>query len=154
MDAAGKCMRHRIGAIFPLIVGFPNETRESVKASLDLAKKLRAMSPRFETPVFYFKPYPGSRITTDVVRAGYRLPQSLEAWADFDYIGSAGPWVDPRTYRYVERFKFYNRAAWGRETWLRRPLQRVARWRCERDFYAFPFEKAVVERLKPLPKLS
>jgi radical SAM superfamily enzyme YgiQ (UPF0313 family) len=154
MDAAGKCTRHRIGAIFPFIVGFPNETRESVKASLDLAKKLRAMSPRFETPVFYFKPYPGSRITTDVVRAGYRLPQSLEAWADFDYIGSAGPWVDPGTYRYVERFKFYNRAAWGRETWLRRPLQRVARWRCERDFYAFPFEKAVVERLKPLPKLS
>ncbi len=154
MDAAEKCVRHGIGAIFPFIVGFPNEPDESVRASLDLAKKLRAMSPRFETPFFYFKPYPGSRITQDVVDAGYALPQTLEAWSDFDYIGSAGPWVDASKFEHVERFKFYNRAAWGRETWIRRPLQRVARWRCKRDFYAFPIEKAVVERLKPLPQLS
>ena len=56
--------------------------------------------------------------------------------------------------RLVERFKFYNRFAWGPETLLRRPLQQLARWRCARNFYAFPVEKAIVERLKPLPKLS
>lgn len=154
MDAAEKCVRHGIGGIFPFIVGFPNETAQSVASSLDLAKKLRAMSPRFETPFFYFKPYPGSRITSDVVRAGYALPTTLDGWANFDYIGSAGPWVDGSKYEFVERFKFYNRVAGGRRAWFHRPLQRIARWRCERDFYDFPLEKVVVERLKPLPELS
>ena len=43
-----------------------------------MVKRLRAMSPRFETPIFYFKPYPGSRITDEVVRQGFKLPQSLD----------------------------------------------------------------------------
>lgn len=153
-EAAEKCVRFNVGAIFPFIVGFPGETDESVRDSLAMIKRLRAMSPYFETPVFYFKPYPGSRITADVVDNGYRLPSTLEEWADFDFIGSSGPWVTPEKQEMVERFKFYNRFAWGPETWPRRALQKVARWRCARDFYAFPVEKAVVERIKPLPRLS
>lgn len=154
LDSAEKCVRHGIGVIFPIIVGFPGEPESSVQASLEMAKQLRAMSPTFETPIFYFKPYPGSRITQDVVAQGYRLPQTLEEWANFDYIGSSGPWVNEPTYRLVERFKFYNRFAWGPETWLRWPLQKVARWRCKRDEYRLPVEKFVVERIKPIPELS
>ena len=151
---AEQCVRHGIGAIFPFIVGFPGETDESVQASLDLAKGLRAMSPQFETPLFYFKPYPGSAITAAVVREGYRLPQTLDDWADFDFVGSSGPWVNPEKHEFIERFKFYNRVAWGRRTWVRWPLQRLARWRCKRDFYGLPLEKRLVERLRPMPRLS
>ena len=50
-------------------------------------KRLRSMSPDFDTPLFYFKPYPGSPITAEVVRAGYSLPRTLEEWAEFDFIG-------------------------------------------------------------------
>lgn len=88
------------------------------------------------------------------MRNGYQLPQTLEEWAAFDFIGSSGPWVSRKTYERIERFKFYNRFAWGPERWWRRPLQVIARWRCRRDFYRAPVEKVVVERLKPLPKLS
>jgi radical SAM superfamily enzyme YgiQ (UPF0313 family) len=154
LTAAEKCVRFGIGAIFPFIVGFPGETDASVRASMAMIKRLRSMSPNFETPVFFFKPYPGSRITAEVVKNGYRLPQTLEEWAEFDFIGSSGPWVTPEKHSLVERFKFYNRVAWGPEHWYRRPLQRVARWRCERDFYRAPVEKAVIERIKPLPRLS
>ncbi len=154
MQAAEKCVRFNIGAIFPFIVGFPGETDESVRDSLAMIKRLRSMSPEFETPVFYFKPYPGSRITADVVSNGYTLPSTLEEWAEFDFIGSSGPWVTREKEELVERFKFYNRFAWGPETWPRRALQKVARWRCSRDFYRFPIEKAIVDRVKPLPRLS
>jgi anaerobic magnesium-protoporphyrin IX monomethyl ester cyclase len=154
IEAAEMCVRYNVGAIFPFIVGFPGETDQSVRDSLAMIKRLRAMSPYFETPVFYFKPYPGSRITADVVNKGFRLPETLEEWADFDFIGSSGPWVSPEKQELVERFKFYNRFAWGPETWPRRALQKVARWRCARDFYEFPIEKAIVERIKPLPRLS
>ncbi|MCB0077460.1 MAG: B12-binding domain-containing radical SAM protein [Anaerolineales bacterium] len=154
LESAERCVKHGIGAIFPFIVGFPGESDASVQASLEMVKRLRKMSPQFETPIFYFKPYPGSRITQEVVERGYQLPQTLEEWGDFDYIGSSGPWVSAGTYQRIERFKFYNRFAGGPETWLRRPLQQIARWRCQRDWYHFPIEKLVVERLKPLPSLS
>ncbi len=152
--SAEKCVQHGIGAIFPFIVGFPEETDASVQASLAMIKRLRAMSPDFETPVFYFKPYPGSRITEGVVRKGYKLPDSLDGWAEFDFIGSSGPWVTEDKHELIERFKFYNRFAWGPERLPRRPLQLLARWRCAHDFYRLPVEKALVERLKPLPQLS
>ena len=154
LECAHLCRNYDVQAILPFIVGFPEESQESVRSTLNLIKELRSMSPKFETPVFYFKPYPGSRITDDVVRAGYSLPETLQEWAEFDFVGSAGPWVSPETYRLVERFKFYNRFAGGRSWWLRWPLQQVSRWRCRHDFYSFPVEKAVVERIKPQPQLS
>lgn len=154
LQSAALCVKHGIGAIFPFIVGFPGENQASVQATLDMIKRLRAMSPQFETPIFYYQPYPGSRIATEAVGKGYALPTSLEAWADFDFVGGMGPWVDDHTYRLVERFKFYNRFAWGPETWPRRLLQTVARWRCRRDWYQLPLEKVLVERLKPGPRLS
>ena len=152
--SAERCLRHGIAVHFPFIVGFPNETDESVMASLDVAKRLRAMSPDFLTPFFYYKPYPGSSITDQAVKEGFTLPSSLEEWADFDFVGSVGPWVSADKYRLVERFKYYQRVAWDGTQKRRKPLQRLARWRCSRDFYAFPVEKTVSEFMRPPQRLS
>jgi radical SAM superfamily enzyme YgiQ (UPF0313 family) len=154
LSTADMCVRHGVAAIFPFIVGFPGESDDSVRATVNLMKRLRSMSPRFETPLFYFKPYPGSRITEQVVADGYTLPATLEEWAAFDFIGSAGPWVSAERHRMIERFKFYNRFAWGPEYWWRRPLQRLSRWRCQHDFYGLPLEQVVIERLRPAARLS
>ena len=154
LETAAMCERLGIGAIFPFIVGFPEETDDSVRETVALMKRLRALSPRFETPLFYFKPYPGSRITDEMTRRGHRLPAILEEWASFDFIGSAGPWVSAEKYRRIERFKFYNRFAGGPETWARWPLQQIARWRCRHDYFGLPVEQAIVERLRPEPRLS
>lgn len=154
LDAAELCRRHGVGAIFPFIVGFPDESDASIAATIALMKRLRSMSPAFDTPLFYFKPYPGSPITAQVVENGYQLPESLEEWADFDFIGSSSAWVSPEKERLIERFKFYNRVAWGPRRWFKWPLQKLARWRCQRDLYELPVEKMLVERLFPTPKLS
>ncbi len=153
--SAEKCLRHGVAAQFPFIVGFPGESEASVQATLDFAKRLRAMSPSFQTPIFYFKPYPGSTITAAAVREGYTLPRTLDEWADFDIYDARGPWVSPERYRRVERFKFYQRLAWDepRRVW-KRPLRRLARWRCLNDVYALPLEQAVISRLRPRQALS
>lgn len=152
--AAEKCRRHRVGALFNFIVGFPGESDASVHASLEVAKRLRRMSPDFEVAVFYFKPYPGNPIAERLAASGYRFPASLAEWAAFDYVGSSGEWVGDGQRRLVEGFKFYQRLAWSRPRLLRAPLQALARWRCAHDAYAFPVEKAVVEWLRPPPRLS
>ncbi|HET9495023.1 MAG TPA: radical SAM protein [Chloroflexia bacterium] len=152
---ADKLVRHRIGAIWNFIVGFPDEPDESFEATLSIAKRLRGMSPQFEAAIFFYKPYPGNEIAERLGAENYAFPTTLEGWADFDYVGSAGPWVTPQKYRRVESFKFYQKYAFGgRRHPLLQPLRAVSRWRVERDFYQFPIEKKLVETLHPAPKLS
>jgi len=153
-DSAEKCRRQGIGVLFNFIVGFPDEPPQSVIETLRLAKQLRAMSPDFHVAIFYYKPYPGNEIADMLLRQGYSFPRSLEEWAEFDYVGSSGPWVSAEKYRLVEGFKFYQRLAWSKPTALRAPLQAIARWRCRRDCYAFPVEKALVKWLRPTGPLS
>jgi radical SAM superfamily enzyme YgiQ (UPF0313 family) len=154
-ETAEKCIRHRIGVIYNIIVGFPGEPDDSVAESLNVAKRLRAMSPNFEVAIFFYKPYPGNPIADELLQQGYRFPQTLEEWAAFDYIAGRSEWVSEEKWRLVESFKFYQRLAWGHNhNPLRWPFSLTARWRCRRDFYLFPVEKALLERLRPAARLS
>jgi len=152
--AAERCARHGIGAILNFIVGFPGESDASVQASLEAAARLRAMSPDFEVAIFYFRPYPGNPIAEELLAQGYVFPATLAEWADFDYIGGREAWVTPAQWQRIERFKFYQRYAYGRNHLLRWPLSVVSRWRVQRHYYDYPWEKALVERLRPAQKLS
>lgn len=154
-STAEKLVRNRIGAIWNFIVGFPDEPQESFEATLGIAKKLMSMSRDFEAAIFFYKPYPGNEIADQLGAGNYNFPCTLDGWADFDYVGSAGPWVTAEKYARVERFKFYLKHAYGPTRHvLSRPLAALARWRVERDFYTFPLEKTLVEALRPAPRLS
>lgn len=151
---ARRCAERDIAVIFPFIVGFPNETDHSVNASLAMAKDLNSMHVNFTTPIFYFKPYPGSKITKEVLQSGYKLPESLDAWTKFDYIGSSGPWVSNKKHQLIEFFKFYNKLGWSRKRILLLPLQKIAQWRINHSCYKWPFEKYLAEVFFPSKKLS
>lgn len=152
---AGKMRANGIAGHFPFIVGFPDESDESVEATIACARRLRAMSPDFLTPIFYFKPYPGSAIVAEAIARGYRLPRTLEGWATFDYVqGEPGPWVSAEKFRFIERFKFFHELAWGPATRLGRLLRRSARYRCSRNDYRWPLEMALVRSYRSEPRLS
>jgi radical SAM superfamily enzyme YgiQ (UPF0313 family) len=151
---AERCRAAGIGAVFNLIVGFPGEPQDSVMATLGIARRLRAMSPRFEVAIFYFKPYPGNAIADTLLRQGYRFPSGLEGWADFDYVTAPTAWLDASLRARVEGFRFYQRLAWGDRPLLFRPLQQVARWRCATSRYRFPIERRVIEWWRPPKALA
>lgn len=151
---AEKCLRHSLRVTFPFIVCFPGESDASIQASLDTARELRAMSPHFETPIFYFKPYPGTPLTDEAVAGGYALPRTLDEWANFDFYRSESPWVTPERETLIERYRFYQQVGYGvRRGWWR-PIQRLARWRCERSSFGFPVEQAVFRFFFPPKVLS
>ena len=114
------------------------------------------MSPDFLTPIFYFKPYPGSALVIEAVARGFRLPETLEAWAEFDYVaGEPGPWVSPEKFELIERFKFFHELAWKRgHRAASGSLQKLARYRCDRDDYRWPVEMLFTRWLVPAQKLS
>ena len=151
---AERCKRHGVGAIFPFIVCFPGESDASVTATLGMARRLRAMSPSFQTPVFFFKPYPGTPLTEEAVRNGYRPPATLDEWARFDFYDADSPWATAGRARLVTRFRYYQRVGYDPAPPWKRPLAALARWRCERGVFSFPVEQAVGQRLFPEPVLS
>jgi len=151
---ADRCKRLGINVIFPFIVGFPEESDESVEKSKAMIKKLRSMSSGFDTPVFYYKPYPGSAITDDVVKQGYELPNSTVDWADFDYIGSHGPWVSDEKYQDIENLKFYLKLAYKKLPIFARPVQAAARRRLRNERYGFGWEKVLLKKYYGTKKLS
>ena len=152
--SAEKCRRHGVAVNFPFIVCFPGETDESIKESLEVARRLRAMSPLFTTPIYYFKPYPGTPLTDEAEKLGYVPPRTLAEWADWDWYDSDGPWVTKERARLIERYKYYQDAAYGPASLLARPFRRLARWRVERGRFALPVEKAVSRLVRPAPALS
>jgi len=145
---AEKCRRYGIAVLFNLIVGFPDETPESVASTLAAAKALRALGPDFQVAVFYYRPYPGTPITDALARRGHPLPRRLDEWAAIEETAANSPWIDEAKRTLVDRFGFYQRIGWAKPTPLRRPLQAIARWRCRRDVYAFPIEKTIVEWMR------
>jgi radical SAM superfamily enzyme YgiQ (UPF0313 family) len=145
---AEKCRRYGIAVLFNLIVGFPDETPESVASTLAAAKALRALGPDFQVAVFYYRPYPGTPITDALARRGHPLPRRLDEWAAIEETAATSPWIDEAKRTLVDRFGFYQRIGWAKPTPLRRPLQAIARWRCRRDVYAFPIEKTIVEWMR------
>lgn len=151
--AADRFARLNLGAIFNFIVGFPDEPAECLEETLALVKCIRAMHPAFDTPIFYYRPYPGSEIANYARQRGYQFPRGLNGWADFDFVGDRGPWLTADQWRHIERFKFYVRHAWDTGRW-RWPLRAVSRWRCARDFYGFPLEKRLVELMRPPAPVS
>ena len=154
-DTARRMKQFGIAGHFPFIVGFPDESDASIRDTLDCAKRLREMSPDFQTPIFYFKPYPGSAIVTEAVAKGFRLPETLEAWATFDYVaGEPGPWVSPEKFRLIERFKFFHELSRKRFSDVRMLLQALARYRVSRDDYRWPVEMLLTRWVMPQQRLS
>ena len=152
-QAAGMCARHHVGAIFNFIVGFPGESEQSMQATLALAKELRRSNADFETPIFYYRPYPGNPMAEQSAERGYVFPRGLEEWAEFDYVAGRGPWISEQQWKTVERFKFYTRHAWQPGAW-RWPLRATSQWRCDHDWYGLPVEKMIVDFVRPPQQVS
>jgi anaerobic magnesium-protoporphyrin IX monomethyl ester cyclase len=154
-ETAERMLKYEIAGHFPFIVGFPDESDASIQATLDCAKRLRALSPDFLTPIYYFKPYPGSELVIEAGARGFSLPQTLDAWSAFDYVaGLPGPWVSPEKFRLIERFKFFQELAWQRVSRGKRLLQHLARYRCNKDEYRWPVEMLLTRWVVPAEKLS
>ena len=155
LQCATWCKELGISVIFPFIVGFPGESNEIVEETKKVIRMLAMASPKFETPIFYFKPYPGTKITDEVVARGeYVLPETLSEWAQFDYIGSKGPWVSEEKFAFFERYKFYLRLIRQKRTIWRMPILALARWRVKTFSFSFPIEKRVIERMVKRQRLS
>jgi radical SAM superfamily enzyme YgiQ (UPF0313 family) len=152
LETAEKLHRAGIGARFSFIAGFPKEPRASLKETYKTVKALREIDGEFETPIYFYAPYPGTELAERMPALGFRAPQQLEDWEQVDLDHSIGPWISAPVRRWVPRYNFYMRHGYQKpERGLaRRLLHYAARARVKSNFYRFDVERRAVDLVKRL----
>ena len=79
---------------YTFIVGFPNETKEEIQETFDFIENLWDLNFCPETRVHIYTPYPGTKLFEDALDLGFKVPNTLEGWASFDYYKAMTPWTD------------------------------------------------------------
>jgi radical SAM superfamily enzyme YgiQ (UPF0313 family) len=91
---AQEIAKHGILGSYTFIVGFPGETEKEQGDTFRYIKRLWKLSPRPETRVHIYTPYPGTPLYSDALRRGFSPPTDLEGWSDFNYYKVNTPWTD------------------------------------------------------------
>jgi radical SAM superfamily enzyme YgiQ (UPF0313 family) len=149
LETAEKLHRAGIGARFSFIAGFPQEPVESLAETYRVVKKLRQIDGAFETPIYFYAPYPGTALAESMPALGFTPPERLEQWREVDLDHSIGPWISDSVRRWVPRYNFYLQKAYDDRPGLARALIRVAaRLRVRRDFFSWDLERRAVDLFK------
>lgn len=146
-----------IRGTFSWIIGFPQETKEDVMATINAVRRVSEIMPSAVQRLKIFSPYPGSRLYEETVKRGYSPPQSLEEWGRFTREYCALPYIkNPWWYKcisYVTFFKFYGSKEIIGSIGSSKPIYRpiiaffkifsAIRWRLK--FFSLPVEFIILE---------
>lgn len=108
--------------LYNFMLGFPTETIDEMKATLRLACELLDENPKaMVSGVYVAVPYPGTELYDEALKHGFRPPQSLEEWAEFNRQQLLTPWVkvDPEKLAFTEFAKLTSRMVDGKRLPLR-----------------------------------
>ncbi len=155
---------------YNLIFGFPNETEQNIRESLEFAAELKRVNPECLLPMFYFIPHPGVPLMAEAIAQGYVPPASLRDWAkvEWSYSNPVMPWIrEPKRLkdRILRTIVFYLPLAFPgevtrgtlkhvrsrmrnlRDGWWMWPMHILARLRVSLGFYGLPWEWRVFNRV-------
>lgn len=144
VDAGKKCRRHGIKLAYSFMAGFPGEPEEALDQTVALIRSLKEIDPDFETPIYFYAPYPGTALAGELERAGWHPHERLEDWCNFDIRKKRCPWTSARYAKKVQNLNFYIQKAYpgnGRRGILRQTAGIMARWRLEHGTLEWPIER-------------
>ncbi len=133
-----------------VIVGFPSETEDEYKETLDMFAEMIRTHPNFWfVRLGIWVPYPGCDLYKRAVADGIKMPARIEEWDDllFDTSKSKSlvcvDWIaDKRDIEIDEEYlvmlnkMVHSRIPYG-------PLIHLLHWRIKNRFYGFPVEKTI-----------
>lgn len=128
------------------MVGIPTETKNDIKASINLLFKLQKINKNFRNSAFYvYVPYPGTPLYEKVKSTESQIPRNLEEWSSYGWHG-LNPGRKKKMYGYMhvislfidKKAQDYNAPYFLRVlVSLYRP---VAKYRMKLLFFRFPVE--------------
>lgn len=161
-NAASVLHRRGMRGTFSWIIGFPQETKEDVMATVNGVRKVSEIMPNAVQRLKIFSPYPGSQLYKEAVDRGYRPPATLENWGkytreycDLPYISN--PWWY-KCISYVTFFTFYSQTdiigSIGSSKPVFRPVialyKVLSSFRWHLRFFGFPVEFIVLDFMRKI----
>jgi len=139
------------------MAGFPGETIDDVKQTVDIMLKIIKENSRARTsPIYNFIPLPGTELWNEVIENyGFCPPDSLEQWAKCDASHVNVPYMEASMKKTLNNLYFPSLFMdkkfedYGVPAWLAlaaRAYRPVARARMRSKFYHFPIEKWAGEK--------
>jgi anaerobic magnesium-protoporphyrin IX monomethyl ester cyclase len=139
----------------------PQEVMEQIDFDIAFIKKVKAINPATEIIIYTYSPVPteGSELFNQVQAAGFSFPQTLDDWMEpqwekFDLRKNPlTPWLTPEMINKIRNFEtvlngYYPTASDIRMSSVKRRLmQLVAGLRYRINFYRYPYEIKLLQRL-------
>lgn len=94
VDAAVELARHGIDSYLTYIIGFPYETRESMYATIDQARRIRAATPLAHPWIWIYQPIPGTPMYEQSLEQGFVPPKDLFGWGEFGEYHISETWPE------------------------------------------------------------
>ncbi len=135
--------------------GFPTETEEDLKKTFDLMDEMHKRNLKTQHfGVFTYTPL-SSNPLVDLLGPDFKLPQSLEDWANIDVFHFSPPWHTEQYVKYlhavsaVAKYAFYPRIRvkeWSLAYRLSYGLiNKLAKFRWKHRFFQHPIELKIVD---------
>lgn len=129
------------------IIGYPNETAESMHETITVAANTKYRFPNSVSDVFPFQAIPGSEDFHTALSLGHQPPHSLEEWGSsleykFDLEDAKLPQdVIQRWKRYCATSTFYDGLAEEGSGLMRGLMRNISGWRLRTNNFSFPLEQ-------------
>ena len=111
IESVRKCKKHSITPVISFMIGNLGESKQEVKATLNLIDRLIKINPETEiNGIFIYTPWPGGALFDKAVQAGLKVPKTLEEWGKFD-MGSIdnNKYLSRRYKRYLKTIQSVSR---------------------------------------------
>lgn len=184
LNCERKARRFKANVFNSFISGFPikeenkhnpkRQLRRELNNTIDVIRKLFFINPVANAILFFYTPYPGTRLYEDSVKLGFKDPASLEEWGKIELEIHTTPWVPNSHIRKIEFLnklfvlkkvfsdeyffkkikegdKFYKKFQWAQKMRINQALNLFIDFRLSTKLLFFPFEKwllALVSKLK------
>ncbi len=168
LELARRLKPYGIVPEFSFVLGNPAAPRQDIEASIELIRRLKAISPECEIILYLYDPEPfeGSELWKSAQKSGYGMPSTLEAWEagaeGLFQLRRAGktPWLSAADVRRVRAFetvlagRFPGVSDIRLGTTRRRILQLLAAPRYRFRFYRAPLEISLALKLSRLRRVE
>lgn len=116
--------KHNITPLFSTMICFPVNPDKDIKLTIDMIRRAKLIDHKLRARLFFYTPYPGTRLFRKAVEQGFNPPAELEKWAGHTLRKFKAPWwvrdyrreieifsnfylpmVNPDFYKMVPKFK-------------------------------------------------
>jgi len=144
-----KLARTNIRLRYGFIMGVPNESEEDRNLTLQMILRIvKENEKALIANVAIFSPFPGCKMSDEVIKMGYSPPTNLRDWGNLSYTTTSMPFIDKKLGKKLENISHMSRFIDGRSVkryLTTRPLMwnvaniysKIVRYRWRKENFSF-----------------